>query len=116
MPRVSQSNYLTLHILRPSSPTAEAADLKSVKCEFDSHLGHQLIPMKSKDLKSLLDLINKHTKDWGEAPRLDFLINGELISFDKVEFSGFTSNNKVEINLVLEDKEEMEFIKNDVLS
>ena len=43
MPRVSQSNYLTLHILRPSSPTAEAADLKSVKCEFDSHLGHQFV-------------------------------------------------------------------------
>ena len=26
---------------RPCSPTAEAADLKSVKCGFKSHLGHQ---------------------------------------------------------------------------
>jgi len=72
--------------------------------------------MNSKNLKSLLDLINKHTKEWGEVPRLDFLINGELISFDAVEFSGFTSNNKVEINLVLESEEEVEFIKNDVLN
>lgn len=62
--------------------------------------------MKSKDLKSLLDLINKRTKEWGEAPRLDFLING-----DAVEFSGFTSNNKVELILFLRVKKRKSLLK-----
>lgn len=48
--------------LSPSSPTAEATDLKSVKCGFKSHPGHQIVLFsKSFPCSHLYTCMNKCT-------------------------------------------------------
>jgi hypothetical protein len=66
--------------------------------------------MKSKQVEELVLKLIKYRKEWGEYPRLDFLVNGEAIRPDLVSIHGFSSKCTVELDIAL-DEEECKFLK-----